>query len=89
MTNDKELSDLKIERKECPKCGATWINGQHRWRTGAMGSELDLAGLVCNTLADQTCINPIRGIEGGDTWERRFSDINQLEDKARKDAETE
>jgi hypothetical protein len=89
MTNDKELSDLKIERKECPKCGATWINGVHRWSTGAMGSELDLAGLVCNTLGNVDCVNPIRGIEGGDTWERRFSDINQLEDKARKDAETE
>jgi len=21
MTNDKEVSDLKLERKECPKCG--------------------------------------------------------------------
>ena len=28
MTNDKELSNLKLERKECPKCGATWINGK-------------------------------------------------------------
>ena len=80
MTNDKELSDLKIERKECPKCGATWINGQHRWSTGAMGSELDLAGLVCNTLANEQCINPIRGIEGGDTWEERFSFIDKLDE---------
>ena len=34
MSND--FSDLKLERKECEKCGATWINGQHVWRgTGA------------------------------------------------------
>jgi ribosomal protein S27AE len=89
MTNDKELSDLKIERKECPKCGATWINGQHRWNTGAMGSELDLAGLVCNTLADQTCINPIRGIEGGDTWEDRFATIHKLDREKRDEFEAE
>ena len=31
MTNDRELSDLKLERKECPKCGAVWINGEHIW----------------------------------------------------------
>ena len=31
MTDDN-LSDLKLDRKECPKCGATWINGQHVWR---------------------------------------------------------
>ena len=59
MTNDKELSDLKLERKECPKCGAIWINGQHRWSgTGAKGNNLDLAGLVCNMMADTNCINP-------------------------------
>jgi|TARA_B100000902_G_C27294687_1_gene909237 ribosomal protein S27AE len=89
MTNDKELSDLKIERKECPKCGATWINGQHRWSTGAMGSELDLAGLVCNNLGDQTCINPIQGIEGGDTWEDRFATIHKLDREKRDEFEAE
>ena len=31
---EREFSDLKIDRKECPKCGATWINGQHMWHTG-------------------------------------------------------
>ena len=44
MTNDREFSDLKLERKECPKCGAIWINGEHRWSgTGNKGNELDLA----------------------------------------------
>ena len=45
---DQSFSDFKLERKECEKCGATWINGQHVWRgTGAQtkDSELDLAGL--------------------------------------------
>jgi ribosomal protein S27AE len=83
MTNDKELSDLKIERKECPKCGATWMNGQHRWATGAVGNEADLAGLVCNNLGDNTCINPVKGMEGGDTWEKRMEFLEKLgeEDK--------
>ena len=54
-----------------------------------MGSELDLAGLVCNTLADQTCINPIRGIEGGDTWEDRFATIHKLDREKRDEFEAE
>ena len=60
MTEEnKELSDLKLERKECPKCGAIWINGQHIWSgTGKTGNEDDLAGLVCNNLGDHQCINP-------------------------------
>jgi hypothetical protein len=24
--SERELSDLKLDRKECPKCGAIWIN---------------------------------------------------------------
>jgi hypothetical protein len=72
MSDNKEMSNLKLERKECPKCGATWINGNHIWRgTANEGSELDLAGLVCNKLGDGTCINPSKGIEGGTTWEYR------------------
>ena len=27
----KEFSDLSMTRVECPKCGATWIDGQHYW----------------------------------------------------------
>ena len=77
MTNDKELSDLKLERKECPKCGAIWINGEHRWATGAIGNELDLAGLVCNKLGDTQCINPVRGQDGGDTWAKRLEELEK------------
>jgi hypothetical protein len=75
--SDKELSDLSIERKECPKCGALWINGQHYWAgTGKLGNELDLAGLVCNNLGDKTCINPVVGKEGGVTWKQRLESLD-------------
>lgn len=73
----KELSDLKLNRKECPKCKAVWINDQHYWSgTGNLGNELDLAGLVCNKLSDNTCINPSKGKDGGDTWKKRLDFIN-------------
>ena len=79
MTDDRELSDLKLERKECPKCGAVWINGQHYWSgTGNKGNELDLAGLVCNNLGDNQCINPARGQDGGDTWDKRMEDLEKF-----------
>ena len=78
---DRQLSDLKLDRKECPKCEAVWINGQHVWRgTGntSKNSELDLAGLVCNKLGDHTCINPVKGQDGGDTWEYRSGFIDGM-----------
>ena len=79
MTDDRELSDLKLERKECPKCGAVWINGQHYWSgTGNKGNELDLAGLVCNNLGDNQCINPVRGQDGGDSWDKRMEDLERF-----------
>ena len=78
---NKELSDLSIERKECPKCGATWINGNHVWNTGKPGNELDLAGLVCNNLGDNTCINPLKGSEGGDTWNDRYEMISKFKEE--------
>ena len=79
MTDDRELSDLTLERKECPKCGAVWINGQHYWSgTGNKGNELDLAGLVCNNLGDNQCINPVRGQDGGDNWEKRMENLEKF-----------
>jgi len=77
---DKELSDLSLSRKECPKCGAVWINGNHIWRgTANEGSEINLAGLVCNKYGDQTCINPMKGEEGGVTWEDRLKTLEVLD----------
>ena len=82
MTNDKELSDLSLSRKECPKCGAVWINNQHYWSgTGVKGNERDLAGLVCNKLSDNQCINPQKGAEGGDNWEKRLEDLEKFADE--------
>ena len=78
MESDRQFSDLKLERKECPKCGATWLNGQHYWSgTGKEGDPHDLAGLVCNKLGDSTCINPCRGQDGGVTWEKRLTELEE------------
>lgn len=78
MESDRELSDLKLERKECLKCGAIWINGQHYWSgTGKEGDPNDLAGLVCNRFGDDNCINPCRGSTSGITWEKRLEELEQ------------
>jgi hypothetical protein len=78
--NNKELSDLSIDRKECPKCGAIWLNGQHYWSgTGKEGDPHDLAGLVCNNFGDETCINPCKGSTSGVTWEKRLTQLEQDE----------
>ena len=70
-----------MDSKECPKCGATWIDGEHYWSgTGKKGSELDLAGLVCNSFGDETCINPCMGMEGGVTWEERWTSLQKITD---------
>ena len=70
-----------MESKKCPKCEATWINGQHYWNTGALGDPHDLAGLVCNEYGDEQCINPCRGSDSGDTWEKRLSMIDSITEK--------
>ena len=86
MTEHRELSDLTLSRKECPHCGAVWINGEHIWSgTGNKGSELDLAGLVCNKLGNADCINPSKGQEGGQTWAER---LDRLEKDFPSDEET-
>lgn len=76
--------------KQCEKCKAKWLqleeggDYQHYWATGRVGSELDLAGLVCNNLSDadaSMCINPLRGAEGGDTWKKRLDFITSKTDE--------
>ena len=69
--------DIRI----CPKCEAKWVDGQHYWATGALGDPHDLAGLVCNNLGDETCINPCKGSESGDTWERRASFLDKMSEE--------
>ena len=68
----------KMNTKTCPKCGANWIDGQHYWTgTNKLGNEDDLAGLVCNKLGDDRCINPKRGSGIGTTWEKRLSELEK------------
>ena len=68
----KEVSELSLRLDtECEKCGAIWINGKHMFSGTAASydnSELDLAGLVCNKLGNEQCINPRKGEDGGQTW---------------------
>ena len=80
MTDD--LSSLSSDTSVCPKCGATWIGGEHYWSgTGKKGNELDLAGLVCNKLGDHQCINPLKGFDGGVTWEERATTLRKMEEE--------
>ena len=79
MESDRQFSDLTMTRAECPKCGATWLNGQHYWSgTGRLGDPHDLAGLVCNKYGDFQCINPCKGSDSGDTWEKRIADADKF-----------
>ena len=57
--------------KVCPKCDATWIEGQLYWSTGKEGCPHDLAGLLCNGYDDDSCIIPCKGSDSGQTWEIR------------------
>lgn len=62
--------------KSCPKCGACFVDGVFRWAySGKEGDPRDLAGLVCRPAGDKTCINPMRNVEGGDTWAKRLQFI--------------
>jgi len=77
---NKELSDLSIDRQECLRCGAIWLNGQHYWSgTGKLGDPHDLAGLVCNMVDDKNCINPCKGSTSGVTWVDRWQKLEKLE----------
>lgn len=69
---------------KCGKCGATWLDGQLHWATGAKAKEEDLAGLVCNLHGDGQCINPQRGNEDGDTWEKRLATLDKLDSEYRR-----
>lgn len=71
------MSDIKT----CPTCAATFIDGVHYWSgTGKKGNPLDLAGLVCNRFCgERPCINPVKGQEGGDTWDARLGRMEDCE----------
>ena len=76
-----------MENKSCLKCGATWIEGQLYWSTGAKGTNEDLAGLVCNQVDEvEKCINPSRGSDTGQTWEYRRGYVDGALSEALKNA---
>lgn len=75
-------SNLSLERKECPKCGAIWLNGVHYWTgTGQVGDTQTLSNLVCGLVESPKCINPdhkkghIYGEK--DTWIKRSQFIDR------------
>jgi hypothetical protein len=66
--------------RQCERCGARWINGVHYWATGKVGSDLDLAGLVCNVVMDPRCVNSLRGMTGGQTFQSRMGFLDGATD---------
>ena len=79
---DKKQSNFSLETKECPKCGAIWLNGRHYWTgTGRVGDTKTLSNLVCGLVESRHCINPdhkkghIYGEK--DTWEKRSQFIDK------------
>ena len=78
---DKKLSNLSVERKECPRCKAVWLNGRQYWSgTGKPGDPETLSNLVCGLVEDPKCINPSlkKGHIYGekDTWKKRSKFID-------------
>ncbi len=65
-----------MSNRNCPVCGATWIDGQLYWSgTGKPGKDLDLNALVCRRLPPEKaerCVNPCQGMDGGVGWEERI-----------------
>ena len=64
-----------MSNRNCPICGAHWVDGQLYWSTGKPGKDTDLNALVCRRLAPEKakgCVNPSKGAEGGVGWEERL-----------------
>jgi hypothetical protein len=64
-----------MSNRNCPVCGAHWVDGQLYWATGKPGKDADLNALVCRRLAPEKaerCVNPAKGAEGGIGWEERL-----------------
>ena len=65
-----------MSNRNCPVCGAKWIDGQLYWATGKPGKDLDLNALVCRNLPPEKaerCVNPCKGMEGGTGWAERMA----------------
>ncbi len=65
--------------RNCPVCGAHWVNNQLYWSTGKPGKDEDLNALVCRRLTAEKaegCVNPCKGQDGGVGWEERLKMVN-------------
>ena len=69
----------RVTFKICPICQSNWLDGQLYWATGKDGCPHDLAGLLCNDLDHDKCINPCKGSTSGQTWEHRRNIIEELD----------
>ena len=64
-----------MSNRNCPICGAHWVDGQLYWSTGKPGKDIDLNALVCRKLPAKKaegCVNPSKGSDGGVGWEERL-----------------
>jgi len=69
-----------METRTCPKCKATWIDGQHYWTgTNKKGNETELASLVCDKFGNDSCINPCKGTTDGKGWENRLNNMDAID----------
>ncbi len=69
-----------MSNRNCPVCGAHWVNNQLYWSTGKPGKDEDLNALVCRRLTTEKadrCVNPSKGVEGGLGWEERMKILDQ------------
>ena len=70
-----------MSNRQCPVCGAHWVDGQLYWATGKPGSDLDLNALVCRRLPAEKaakCANPSQGMDGGIGWEERMAMTEEM-----------
>ena len=71
---------MELVLKVCKTCQSRWLDGQLYWSTGKVGCPHDLAGLLCNDIDSEHCINPCKGSDSGQTWAMRREYIEGTKD---------